>query len=233
MTRNAYTSERERSLFETLKSRFPNNVVSRSYLRQDIALADNRDSYSASFLAENGLGDLPQRRLSRADLFVAFMMGIFLIREAKAKPGSGVLLTYPNPVVFATVGTAGADLEAIYNGLIKLEINNSIPFDAYPSRHFRHVPETQQRAAFTLQNAAGNENVAGAPVVAGSNQHPDDGVALLPQNVYLFGENTNKMTLTIPTYPGIDLSDSNNDFSAMVGFVLEGFLIQGQGQEPK
>ncbi len=216
-------SPRYRDAFLELRREYPGAVVSPSFLRQDLELDNNKSTYKFNLLSEQAQPALPQRFLSRSDVFVALMFGLFIFPEDDDQKGREKLYTYPNPVAFS--GGTPADLEVIYNGAMAVVVDNVTVTSNFWTRKFRQVPETQERATYTLQEAGAN--VAGAPAVANDQQNPFDGLIEMPGRYKLFGRKKNEFRLEIPTYTGIDLDNATSGTTNKVALILDGFLLEG------
>ena len=82
--------------------------------------------------------------LNRNDLFVPMALGVFIQIDEKNPSGKAPLYTYPlgkNKQLryFKNV----ADVEAIYNGSLKIEMDTTVVNQSFPLEVFRYVPETQ------------------------------------------------------------------------------------------
>lgn len=199
--------QKNRNVFEELVAEFRGSrVISPAFLRQDIALLDNKAQYEFSFLADTGKVDLPQRVLTRTEQFDITEIGVFLLNEKTAKPGSGVLQTYPNATVFA--GGVVEDMETIYNGKLSINVNNVKILDGFPMREFRSVPDT-------LKSAGNTES--------SYKQHA--GMVDLAPRIRFVGENQNSIVVDFPSYTGIDLTTSTAGEAFKLVVRLEGFLI--------
>lgn len=137
-----YEFSKERWVLEALRSKLPGFVISQSFLREEIALVNNKTQYQFSLQAGNTTS-LPEVLLRREDVFVTTRWGLFLINSQDLKPGAAVLQTYPNPIEFAGV-TNPSDLLSFFNGTIKAQIDETIVLDPAPTSQFLRIPETQK-----------------------------------------------------------------------------------------
>lgn len=198
---------RREAIFKEMKAKHPAHVVSPSFLRQDIATKSNKSNYEFTFLQENGQASLPEKLLSRTDLFEVTHMGLYLLMEKTAKPGSGILQTYPNSTVFTD--STVEDLETFWNGHMSVQVNNVIVVEDFPTRKFRYVPETLK--------SAGNIN---------SSYPMDAGMVELPIRIRMDGANKNNFRVETPSYDGIALVTTTAGSAIKLVMVLEGFLIE-------
>ncbi|MDX2248231.1 MAG: hypothetical protein SF052_15720 [Bacteroidia bacterium] len=199
--------QKDRHVFEELVAEFSGNrIISPAFLRQDYALLDNKSQYEFSFLADTGKVDLPQKLLTRTEQFEITQVGVFLLNEKTAKPGSGVLQTYPNATVFG--GGVIEDLETIYNGKLSVNVNNVKILDGFPMRRFRSVPDT-------LKSAGNTE----------SSYKPDSGLVDLPPKIRFVGNNQNSIVIDFPSYSLIDITTATAGEAFKLVVYLSGFLI--------
>ncbi len=198
-------SERNRALYNAVKANHPGAIITKSYLREEQTLQNNKSQYDYFFDA----GVKPktsERKISQQDLFVANAIGLFLLREDKTKIGSGVLRT---SVASEFVDIAGifndTDLEAIYNGFISASVGQTKIFDALDTFRFRKV-----NAEFTNPDSAGTVDLEPA--------------------LELDGKQKNKVTVEVPSWSGIQFAgDPASTFEHKLVVVLYGFLITGAG----
>lgn len=136
-----------------IRNAFPNNpsIVEQVKLTQGVlrfsqALNNNSTLYQFPILVnETQLGIFnTEIRLNLQDSFVVSTLGIFV-----STPSSGVdtayrLMTYPNTIAF---GANAGPLYGLYNGSLKLTVNNNVYIPQWDV--FRHLyqPENQQTAA--------------------------------------------------------------------------------------
>lgn len=203
--------DRSRDTFLELTSSYPEHVISPSFLRQDMALMSNKSRYEFNFLAESGQVALPQQLLSRTDKFVVLSLGIFLLQEADAKPGSGILLTHPNATAMGGV-TAIADFETVYNGSLDIKVNAVTIMEGISTRGCRVVGDSIQSGT-----------------IPASSRGARDGMLELPPNIHFNGAQKNRVQLDIPSFTGIDLQTATANFTNKVVCFLEGFLVEGAG----
>jgi hypothetical protein len=203
--------QRVRQKFEDLKKQYPGSVPTISFLRHEQVLKDNKSIYEFDFNSRNDALE-SERRLSDKDVFLALDMGLYLIAEKDAEPGSGQLLSYPAAAQFpdvatdATAGTKGfkrAHLEVVYNGKMSVNVQNNIVFEALDTRRFRK------------QNSAASE------------QGYNDGLVNLEPYIVLNGKNKNKVVVQIPTFGGILIESSTAGVEHRLVAYAVGILIPG------
>ena len=202
------TSLYSREAYLEVKQEFDGNpIISPSFLRQEIALADGKTTYRYNFLKENTEPEA-QKLLSRTDTFVVTHLGMYLLSRTGTLDFAEILHTYPNDVVFAT---EAPDLEAVYNGHVDVKINNIEVFERFPTNLFRYVPET-------IENATNNFTMSGGFGVA-------DGAVELPMRINMDGSQKNSFTIELPVVSGIDVTPASG--SNQLVLMLFGFLVSG------
>lgn len=177
-------NSRDRALYEKAKGMFEGATPTISYLREEANIVNNNGVYQFTFNEQTGVTRPTERKLSIKDAFLANMIWLFTLVEAKTKPGSGVLMTYPNPVEIAKAGTSSADeLEAIYNGTLKAQVDQDLIFDGIDTRRFRVVSATQLNA---INDKEQQDYAAGG--------------LLVEPNLVLNGSRKNIFTLQLPAF---------------------------------
>src|SRR5689334_17283453 len=130
-----------RELLQRANEKFPGGSATLSFLRQQVELKNNQTTLLFDFDG-NQPGVSTERKLSSKDGFFAHSLGLYLLIEDSAKPGSGVLQSYPNyQTIIRKAGILVAnasDLEALYNGQMKAQIDQTVVFDGLDTRRFRH-----------------------------------------------------------------------------------------------
>ncbi|QIX59707.1 hypothetical protein HER32_00255 [Hymenobacter sp. BT18] len=211
---------RDRALYEKAKQMSKNATPTMGFLREEIVLANNNNTYRFGFNEQRSGIRGSEKMLSIKDSFIANRLQLGILVERKTKPGTGVIMTFPNPVVVATAGTTSAtDLEVIFNGQLKAQIDQEVLMDGFSTRRFRFVPSTQQ------QTGAANANN-----IALSEQRFGDGQVEVEPNIILVGTKRNEFTITLPQFdPSVTPNIAATDAAFDVRLVLElsGFHIPG------
>lgn len=189
------------------------NVVTPSFLRQDLTLQNQKADYKFNFLSENASPGLPEQYLSRADVFQVFAARLCLIQAVDAKPGAAVSQLFPLASVFT--GSTLADLETVYNGALSFRKNNIVIVEGFPSHMFREATEAQIRA----------ESATNWPGVEKNSFRQGAGYMELGPKITMDGASTNLWNLQIPTYDGISLTTSTSGSTNKVSLQLIGFRI--------
>lgn len=190
---------RDRELLLTLEAEFGKGKVTRSFLREEAVLVNQNQTYAFAFDG-NVKPKISERKVASQDIFVANRLGLFLLREDAVKIGSGVLRTAVTAEFAAAAGFVPADLEAIWNGSIKAEIDNVTIFEALESQDFRKVVTEFQ---------------------------PQYGKVSIEPRLVLNGKAKNKLTVTVPTWNGIQLQSVVAGTDHKLVLCAFGFLITG------
>jgi hypothetical protein len=187
-------------LLAKVEAKYGKGVATKSFLRQEAILKNNQNSYSFDFDA-NKPSQASERRLAVQDAFFANKIGLFLLKETDTTIGSGVPRTFADPDVFTAVaGFTLAHLETIYNGSVKAEIGKQTVFEALPTIQFRKVPTEFQEG---------------------------NGVLDIEPALILYGNEKNRLTLTIPVFSGIQIENPTAGINHKVAIILFGFLVTG------
>jgi hypothetical protein len=187
-----------------------------SYLRAKQPLLNNKSQYDFNIVLQSGgQAVLPELKLQITDAFYCYAIGLFLEREETAKPGKAVLQTYPNetyfPVVVGPPAFTPADLEAIYNGYMQIQVNQTVICQYLPTSQFRTVDTT-------LQSGTNNK----------SERHVDDGFVELEPNLKLAGSQNIKISVVMPSWANIAIESQSAGFVNNLVLMPLGFLIPNE-----
>lgn len=208
-----FFNEQDRAAYEMLKAKFPNNVISQSYLRSSQVLTNGAPSYSMPLInPQGGSAPLPNRLLNVTDVFMATRIGFYLEKRVTTEPGGFELQTYPNVNYFPPVSGPPAfnpqDMETIYNGNFALSINNIIIVNAFPMKRFRYVPQTQQSGV----NSKSEIELAGGLV-------PIDPYPVFQGNQAII------LQVNVPIWTGIELASATSGTEYLITTYMEGLLV--------
>ncbi|GAA4366849.1 hypothetical protein GCM10023185_38270 [Hymenobacter saemangeumensis] len=208
---------RDRALYEKVLKMAPKgSVPTLATLREERVLVNNNGTYTFEF-NEQRAGQRPtETLLSLKDMFVANSIALGILVERKTKPGTGVVHRYPSMHVVAQAGATNAtDLESIFNGHLKAQIDQQVMMDKFSTRRFRHVPQ-----------GSGINTDAG--ITGAIQSSPNDGLVMLEPNLILRGTKKNTFTLTIPTFEvAAAIAATDAAFDVRVVLELNGFIIPG------
>ncbi len=169
---------RDQILVEMIEGQYNvKGIAKKSFLRQEIVLSNSSNQYTVDFNGNVQNTPKTERRLSIQNTFFTNKLGLFLVKEDVNKIGSAVLLAHPDAAVF---GAKAANLEVIYNGLMKATIDNKIVFEALQTSDFRKNP-----AQFM----------------------PEDGKLNLDPTIILKGNKRNELSLTFPYWNNMAVED--------------------------
>ncbi|MDO7873679.1 hypothetical protein Q5H93_02960 [Hymenobacter sp. ASUV-10] len=211
-------STRDRALYDKVLKMAPQGTIpTLATLREEAVLVNNNGVYTFEFNEQRAGVRKTETLLSIKDAFVANRIGLKLLVERKTKPGSGVLLAFPCQHALVQAGAVSAqDLEAFFNGTLKVQIDQQVMMDRFSTRRFRHVPQTP--------------GIVVAEAFTGPSQSSaDDGMVNVEPNLVLRGTKKNTFTLSVPTFDGVAAAWAAVDaaFDVRVVLLLDGFIIPG------
>jgi hypothetical protein len=132
-----------------LAKAFPNQNVNQfkctqSFLRLELALSTAQTRYQFQILNQTtGTPFNTEQRLNLQDSFVTSSLGIFIGKPSSDTDTTFELDTYCDTVKY----TNAAAMNAIYNGVLQVAVNNDVILPAWDlTRHF-YRPQTQTTAA--------------------------------------------------------------------------------------
>lgn len=190
-----------------------------SYLRVEVPITN--DTETLVFLPaknDNGSPRKTERLLSVQDSFWSTEIGLFLLTEETAKPGTGVLFSYPNPVELLKSANAPADVVAshfntIYNGRLEARMEQSVIFENMDTARFYHVPQTQLSA------------------ISDTDQFiPGQGFQETEPQLIIDGQQKTQITVTIPTFSGRKMAATKSGWENRLVLYVRGYLIPGSAK---
>ena len=130
-----------------------------SYLRIDQVLSNGVGNYRFDPMKQNGQEGRYGKLWKRNDLFLTFGIGLFLNYELTANPGAAVLATSLSDLVakakvMGSTDTIPVDLQAVYNGSLRLQTGTTVTFDAL------------ETSIFNISHQAANSGETDAAVVS-------------------------------------------------------------------
>lgn len=211
-------TNQERSTLKSLKERFPNSRISPAQLRVAHLAENAKGLYTFNLRKDVGNTLVHDRKLDVNDSFVATRLGVKLLIENPAEPGTGLLQSYPNSTEFNPVvnEVVLAHLNAFYNANLRYKKDDLVEVEAWPTQQSLVIPQTQKSAAGNFSQAQG-----------------DDGVILLPTTIGFDGAAKNEITLDVPAFPTQKIQHVTAATRIYVVFVAYGFLITGQSRMSK
>lgn len=140
--------------------------------------------------------DAHEIRLNMNDEFIATGLGLYLVAKAVKKTEGGdvplaglFLMTYPNLEQVADAGKS----QPIYDGSIKIAVNNIVYVEKWDTRKHRFTPRTQ----WASQILAGGA-VTQSPATIPSNDFAKDAMYPVQPMVTFSGAKKNEVTLILP-----------------------------------
>ena len=215
-----HSGSRDRALYEKVLKMSPKGVVpTLATLREERVLVNNNGTYVFEFNEQKANARQTETLLSIKDAFVANTMSLGILVERKTKPGSGLLLHFPCMQELNKAGNVNwLDMEVIYNGVLKAQIDQQVMMDKFSTRRFRYAP---QNAGLLIDN-----NVIGGAIQSSAS----DGLVNAEPNLILRGTKKNTFTLTIPTFDAsaaAAIAATDPAFDVRVVLELNGFIIPG------
>lgn len=192
--------------------------LTQSYLRSEVFLSTANAKYQFPIKINDqftGTAIQPtEQRLQLQDVFIVSYVGLFLGLGATGS-STYKLNSYADPSVFTTGGveTAGAiPLETVYNGLLKLEINNNVIVPAWDLIRHKKVPNQQpaDNAYYTTSAIKYVSEFSGI----GTGFYPTE-----PNWILSGGANIN-LSINLPSAP------ATLDTNTRVALILRGILAQ-------
>lgn len=174
---------------------FPNVDVVREFkltqstlvLEQPLQANNTRYTFPVmeNILSQNGTIFNTEIRLRMQDTFVPTHIGLFLALPASATDVAYRWHTFPNQAVFLNA----IQMRALYNGQLKIQVNNYQYTYGWDLQRHWVSPETQQTAAFG----------AGSP--EDQNNFADDGFYPMQPYVLFGGSQNVQIEITLPAPP--------------------------------
>jgi hypothetical protein len=210
-------SNNARSVYESIKTKYPNKTISQSYLRLDKNIqAVTGNGWTWDIIQGQGTPNTSERRLAQPDVFVATAVTMFIMKAGTSTSASNddiakaVPNTYVNSIRYSGVGEAD-NLQNLYNGALQFKINNNVVFPAIDTRRFYRVPTTQKGV--------------GPAVIANADGYDATFYSYfgLTPNMEISGANTNEFSISLPA--SLALAGTTSTNYAILYFA--GWLVQG------
>lgn len=168
--------------------------------------------------------NLREKSLDRNDVFVPNFMGVLFGFQDKRTPSAFELISFApindgtNPSIFP-VGFKKPDANALYNGRLNVQVDNTVVFSSYPTENFRHVPQTQGEFLAKSDDSAlqTNEQIQGSI---------KDKCELVIPRVLLAGTRDIRINVSFDA-AGLDFATSDDtNLTPVLVFYMDGFLIK-------
>jgi hypothetical protein len=210
------SSERERAVYEhnVNKERFRGKNMTPGFLRLEQVIDNAKNSLTFVTYSGDSANVYPtEQRLDRNDAFIATEVGLFILRQDVAnKKTNGDLHSYVNLTTFAAAaGFTPADLKAIYQGRLSIEIARERKLVALDTSRFLNVPETQQTGATNYDQKDGKK----------------DGFIRLTPQIVIDGAGTNEFKVEWPSYAGWAGASVTAGTEHRVVLYFRGLLVTG------
>lgn len=209
------SSERDRAIYEhnSSQSRFAGKNMTPGFLRLEQEIVNSKNSFTFVTFGGDSASVYPtERRLDRNDAFVATEVGLFILRQDITNGKTNAELhSYVNLTTFvAAAGFVPADLKAIFNGHLSIEIGRVKKMVAFDTNRFYHAPETQQTGATNYDQKNGH-----------------DGFVKLTPQIVIDGAGTNELAVTFPSYAGWSGASVTAGTQHRLCLYFRGLLVTG------
>lgn len=184
--------------------------LTQSFLRVERALVVNQSAYNFPIMVDQSLTTQfnTEQRLNLQDSFVISEIQFFIGVPSSSTDFTFRKLTYPNPYFLTDEATARS-VGGVYNGKMRITVNNNILVTAWDIDRHYYSPETQQTAAWG----------AGSPL--DEYDGSTNGFYPMEPNIVLVGSKKNEIDLILPA--GIAAGFPAN---TRIGFEFRGILAQ-------
>lgn len=178
------------------------------------------------FNIKKEINALRERTLDRNDVFVPNFLGVLIGLRSKTKPASMKLYSFApindgeKPSIHK-VGFKTDDINSLYNGVLRWNVDNNVVFSAFPSENFKKVPENQGKVVVMGE--------ANAPVVVGLQEEAEWNMRSvceeLTPRILVAGTRDHQITVDFDgANLNFDLNDA--DFEPVLVLYMDGFLIK-------
>lgn len=206
-----FSTDRERAIFEAVKSMAGKRIIQPSFLRCEAALSSQQNQLQ--FYVQTTQNDVAtEQKIDQNDSFTISQFQFFLIPYNPAKVGDGLPQFYPNTLAFAAQIAAGvvqADLATIWNsGKIGITVDATIFATALDTLRFWCPETTQQSTATNYSERAAAMWEPGSIVT-------------------LTGDAKTKITLNYNTWATIALAPTSGVLQVRAVIYAKGYTISG------
>lgn len=212
--------DRERAIYEGLRRKAPNNIITPSYIRMEKLLSSGQGVYSFDMGQGVNSPRVTENRLNLNDAFMATHLGIYLLCANADLPGMKPLTTYPNNKQFPAEedNVNPQHLEAFYNGYLTVKVGDVVYAESMATRKFRLVPTTQQDKSVPPADGSAY-NLSGEKGL--------DGLMPLTPQFTFQGQAKNVLELHIPANSTQEVQYKTSTDRIYVVWYMEGYLVTG------
>jgi hypothetical protein len=200
----------------------------KTLLRIEANLVNGQGIYNFDIKKKGRDLSTTERSMTINDLFVVDALGLALMVEKTAAPGTAPLLSYPLiDGLYLPAGIKGFsdnNAYAIYNGELSMKTDNVVNLSAFPTANMLCVPRQQPTAVLKASD--------GTVVSAGIQPAFElDSVLVQPTETFVFaGTHETEIKLQAPVQPDVTLGVPAN-YTGKVVLLVEGWLFAG-GAKP-
>jgi hypothetical protein len=196
-------------------------------IRIEAELVNGKGVYSFDIKKKGSDKSASEKTITDTDLFVARAIGMALMVEADAAPGTAPLLSYPLidglHLPSGIKGFTDGHAHALYNGIITMKTDQTVNLSGFPTSNFLCVPVTQPLAVLDSTNAVKSAGIQPQFKI-------DDVLYELPELLMLAGNHQTEIKLEAPVNSDVTLSVPAN-YTGKVVFLVEGWLFAGGAQQ--
>lgn len=223
------STNQPRALYSELKSKYAGRgaIITDSYLMLMKSIQGTITTVQFDVLNNVGTPTVNEVRLNITDRFCVREMSMFLAKAGASTAATNAEVsvarpsTFPNLNIFTGANEA-ANLEAVYNGNLRVVIDSVVYYQSLDTRRFYRAGQAQQGTAVSSVATTG---------IQARDQYDMLNYAFSP--VYptfeLNGIGKNEVTLTIPN-PTVLSGTSSQNF---VCLLMRGFLVQNINQSTR
>lgn len=190
--------------------------MSQAYLRVERSLGTDQ-SISFDPNKTNSVANVVEKLLSQNDKFIVTHVGIAIKKCADTPAGHAVarLYTYLNENVFSQANDA--NIQAVYNGSLKIQRNETVYVPGLDARSFERVPTSQEGTVTAA--------ITGPTTYSTGRDGFENGLfGYYPIDPFIIsGDEKNEFTLNLPT--SVNMAATSN--ANFVVLLLKGYLLQG------
>lgn len=183
----------QRANYNAIKAEYNARGMSKVRLTQSTlllsaAISTTSTSYQFNVLDNQGTIQSNEIRLNINDEFTVTHVGLFL--QGVANTGATKLLSY---APFEVDATKAATLQPLFDGTLRMAVNNIVYIDKWDTRKHEIVPQTQHAAFVAATAAIGSTPARIAEFASKDFMYPLDPM------ITLSGAKKNEITLNLPS----------------------------------
>jgi hypothetical protein len=219
-----------RDYVSSLKSLYPNTIITQSYLRTEVQVGTTATSqFSFNVLANQGTPASTERRLQITDRFAVTAISLMMYNcvavasvASAANRSQAKLHTWNSPAVFTAANSLV--LESLYNGYLRAIIDGTTIIDSLDLRRFYRIGSSQQGTIVST----GTATASTFPVIQADEWNESNyAFAQMTPAMILNGAGRNELTINTPEATVLSPSATSANFLVLY---MRGWLIQNSSQ---